>query len=51
MSMARRFGGVGLRVSEVFGGDPAQVRAWLMQMAERLDGHASAVAPPNGISP
>ena len=51
MSMARRFGGVGLRVSEVFGGDPAQVRAWLMQMAERLDGHASTVAPPNGISP
>ena len=49
MSMARRFGGLGLRVSEVFGGDPAQVRAWLMQAAERLDDHASASPP--GISP
>jgi trehalose 6-phosphate phosphatase len=37
MSMARRFGGVGLRVSEAFGGDPAMVRAWLMQAAERLE--------------
>jgi len=51
MSMARRFGGLGLRVSEVFGGDPAQVRAWLMQAAERLDGPASAMPPPHGISP
>ncbi len=48
MSMARRFGGVGLRVAEAFGGDPAQVRAWLMQGAERLDGHPPAA---DGISP
>jgi trehalose 6-phosphate phosphatase len=50
MSMARRFGGVGLRVSETFGGEPAQVRAWLMQGLERLDDHAPPVMPP-GISP
>jgi trehalose 6-phosphate phosphatase len=48
MSMARRFGGVGLRVAEAFGGDPAQVRAWLMQAAERLDGGTPAAA--SGIS-
>jgi trehalose 6-phosphate phosphatase len=47
MSMARRFGGFGLRVSEAFGGDPALVRAWLMQGAERLDGHPPAAG---GIS-
>jgi len=50
MSMARRFGGVGLRVGEAFGGDPAQVRAWLMQALERLDNHALPATPP-GISP
>lgn len=38
MSMARRFGGLGLRVAEVFGGDPAKVRAWLTQGMERMDG-------------
>jgi trehalose 6-phosphate phosphatase len=51
MSMARRFGGLGLRVAEVFGGDPAQVRAWLMQSAERLDRHVLAAPPTAGISP
>jgi trehalose 6-phosphate phosphatase len=50
MSMARRFGGVGLRVSEAFGGDPAQVRAWLMQALERLHGHVPPATSP-GISP
>src|SRR5690349_6562005 len=38
MSKARELGGLGLRVAEAFGGDPAQVRAWLMQGARRLDG-------------
>jgi trehalose 6-phosphate phosphatase len=38
MSMARRLGGVGLRVAEAFGGDPAQVRAWLTHGMERMDG-------------
>jgi trehalose 6-phosphate phosphatase len=36
MSMARRFGGIGLRVAEAFGGDPAQVRAWLTHGTEQL---------------
>jgi trehalose 6-phosphate phosphatase len=36
MSAARDLGGVGLRVAEVFGGEPAQVRAWLMQGAQQL---------------
>jgi len=45
MSMARRFGGMGLRVSEMFGGDPAQVRAWLTHGMERMDGPPSQAAP------
>jgi trehalose 6-phosphate phosphatase len=51
MSMAHSLGGMGLRVGETFGGDPAQVRAWLTQGAERLDGHAPPPATPTGISP
>ncbi len=39
MSMARQFGGLGLRVADVFGGDPAQVRAWLTLGMERMEGH------------
>jgi len=45
MSMARRFGGLGLRVAEVFGGDPAQVRAWLTHGMERMDGRPPPAAP------
>lgn len=49
MSMARRFGGLGLRVAEMFGGDPAQVRAWLTHGMERMDGlpppRATAAGP------
>ncbi len=51
MSMARRFGGLGLRVGEVFGGDPAQVRAWLGQASQRLDSRAPVPPSPTGISP
>ena len=50
MSMARSFGGLGLRVADVFGGDPAQVRAWLMQGSERLEGRTPK-STPTGISP
>lgn len=39
MSSARRFGGIGLRVGEVFSGEPAQVRAWLQRGAQRLKGY------------
>lgn len=37
MKKARELGGVGLRVAEAFGGDPANVRAWLMEGAQKLD--------------
>jgi trehalose 6-phosphate phosphatase len=42
MEAARRFGGEGLRVAEVFGGDPAAVRAWLSRGVDLL---SSRVAP------
>jgi len=51
MTMARRFGGLGLRVAEVFGGDPAQVRAWLTHGIERLDGHPPPQAVSHGPAP
>ncbi len=43
ISMALDMGGVGLRVGEAFGGDPAQVRAWLMRGADRLNAGAPGV--------
>lgn len=46
MEAARRLGGEGLRVAEVFGGEPAAVRAWLQRGADLLGGR---VAPP-GVS-
>jgi trehalose 6-phosphate phosphatase len=51
MGMARRLGGVGLRVAEAFSGDPAEVRAWLVRGAERLAGRMPPPKPPTGISP
>lgn len=51
MGMARRFGGLGLRVAEAFGGDPAQVRAWLTLAMERMDGRPPPAAPAAGASP
>jgi trehalose 6-phosphate phosphatase len=51
MSMARRFGGLGLRVSEVFGGDPAQVRAWLTHGMERMDGRPPPPPTVAGANP
>lgn len=42
MNTARRHGGEGLRVQEVFGGDPALVRAWLARNAQRLGARRSA---------
>ena len=51
MSMARRFGGLGLRVAEVFGGDPAQVRAWLTHGMERMDGRPPPPAVTPGVTP
>ncbi|HSI00818.1 MAG TPA: trehalose-phosphatase [Reyranella sp.] len=51
MSMARRYGGLGLRVSEVFGGDPAQVRAWLTHGMERMDGRPPPAPAAPGPTP
>jgi trehalose 6-phosphate phosphatase len=51
MEAARQFGGEGLRVAEMFGGDPAAVRAWLMRGAERLGGPAAPSARSVGVSP
>lgn len=51
MSMARRFGGMGLRVAEVFGGDPANVRAWLTHGMEHLDNRRPLQASPPGATP
>ena len=49
MEAARKFGGEGLRVAEVFGGDPAAVRAWLSRGVDLL-GNRIAPAPPLGVS-
>lgn len=48
MSSARRLGGMGLHVAEVFGGQPAQVRAWLQRCVERLTGLHEASPAPDG---
>jgi trehalose 6-phosphate phosphatase len=44
MEAARQLGGQGLRVAEVFGGQPSAVRAWLMRGVERLGGRATPPA-------
>lgn len=41
MAAAREFGGQGLRVAEVFGGEPAVVRAWLRRGAELMAGRTT----------
>jgi len=51
MEAARQFGGEGLRVAEVFGGDPAAVRAWLLRGAERLGGSVPASSSSVRVSP
>ncbi|MBS0220613.1 MAG: trehalose-phosphatase [Proteobacteria bacterium] len=51
MTKARELGGVGLRVAEAFGGDPANVRAWLMQGAQRLDDRLPSSKMSSGAMP
>jgi trehalose 6-phosphate phosphatase len=52
MSAARKLGGEGLRVAEVFGGEPAAVRAWLQRGVELLGGRAApGPVPPLGAAP
>lgn len=50
MSAARHHGGEGLRVAEVFKGDPAVVRGWLAENAERLARPSSAQQQTAGAS-
>lgn len=47
MEAARQFGGEGLRVAEVFGGQPAAVRAWLQRSVDIMGGR---VAPADASS-
>ena len=50
ISAAQALGGIGLRVGEAFGGEPARVRAWLKRGSEQLEGRLkSSVA--KGVSP
>lgn len=51
MDAARSFGGTGLRVAEVFGGEPAAVRAWLKRGAELLKSRTTPPAVPAGATP
>jgi len=50
MEAAREFGGQGLRVAEVFGGEPAAVRAWLGRGAELLAGRTAPSAVSAGAA-
>lgn len=45
MHAAHELGGIGLRVSEAFGGEPAQVRGWLTRCVGQLSGVASRPEP------
>ena len=51
MSAARRHGGEGFRVQDVFDGDPAKVRAWLAHNANRMLETASAPSQAAGVRP
>jgi trehalose 6-phosphate phosphatase len=48
MRATRELGGIGLRVSESFGGDPARVRAWLLAGLERMGGGLAGNGSPEG---
>ncbi|MBS0517637.1 MAG: trehalose-phosphatase [Proteobacteria bacterium] len=50
MEKARELGGIGLRVADVFGGDPANVRGWLATGARRLE-KRSPPPPAAGATP
>lgn len=51
IAKAKELGGMGFRVQEAFGGDPAEVRAWLRRSADRLEGRPPSPPTPTGISP
>jgi len=51
ISAAQELGGVGLRVGEAFGGEPARVRAWLKRGAEQIEDRLKSTTVPTGVSP
>jgi trehalose 6-phosphate phosphatase len=51
ISAAQELGGIGLRVGEAFGGEPARVRAWLKRGAEQIEGRLKSTTVPTGVSP
>ena len=51
MEAARQFGGEGLRVAEVFGGQPAAVRAWLKRGLDLLSSRNLPSAVSAGLAP
>jgi trehalose 6-phosphate phosphatase len=51
ISAAQELGGIGLRVGEAFGGDPARVRAWLKRGSEQIEGRLESGTIPTGVSP
>jgi trehalose 6-phosphate phosphatase len=51
ISAAKELGGIGLRVGEVFGGDPAHVRAWLKRGSDLMAGREKPITMPTGASP
>jgi trehalose 6-phosphate phosphatase len=51
ISAARELGGIGLRVGEAFGGEPARVRAWLKRGSEQIEGRLESGTIPTGVSP
>ena len=51
MEAAKRFGGEGLRVAEVFGGQPAAVRAWLQRGVDIMGSRVAPVGSSVAVSP
>lgn len=51
ISAARELGGIGLRVGEVFGGEPERVRAWLKRGSDQLESRLNAGTIPTGAVP
>ncbi len=51
ISAAQELGGIGLRVGEAFGGEPARVRAWLKRGSEQIAGRLESDTIPTGASP
>ena len=51
MQAAIELGGMGLRVSEYFDGDPARVREWLLRGLRRMGGSLPQPADKPAVAP